>query len=415
MTEAHPTESDRLLPNPNSDRKSYYYYEKNETQNRRGRLVIAGAASLALLFSAHSILPLRDFHHFHHRNKDIDFKPKDQIGTLQHLTEASLLKIAPTVANATPSKIHHHHSHSNGRVEVISDKKHAPTMHCTSQVMIMRHCDKQVKVGKRITDNRDKFGDRHCSAKGKARSEYIATLFVDPKDYQKLVKDNENEVTDGIPPVPMIKSSLAKVSSAAASKKPQFPSPLKLYALSSERPAENPSKFHENFREIETITPLSDKFHLDVDDRFGIEEEGDLASDFFENLSKSVKENVDMMLKTSRNEAGLETVSSLCNNGMTVVNWKHSRIPMLARALGCGTGQGCPKRYKGHDFDTVWLLTFQYSLLLEDIDKLNADRVSLALESLSASAQGSLRHRRTKSNGDWKITAELVNEGFEIV
>jgi len=334
------------------------------------------------------------------------------------MTEISLTGVLPT-ANATPSQKIHHNSHPKGKVKVISDKKQLPTLHCTSQVMIMRHCDKAVKVTrhgkKHTTDKRDKFGDRHCSAKGKKRSKYIATLFVDPKDYQELVEDNGKEVAEGIPPVPMIKSGLSKVSSAAARKKPQFPSPLKLYALSSERP-----KDHENFREIETITPLSNKFHLDVDERFGISEEGDLASDFFEHLSKSVTENVDMMMRTSNptDSSGVEAELNLCNNGMTVVNWKHSRIPILARALGCGKNQGCPKKYKGHDFDTVWLLTFQYSLSLGDINELDVDSSLLALESLSKSAQVSLRHHKKKahsrSNGNWKITAELVNEGFEV-
>lgn len=266
---------------------------------------------------------------------------------------------------------------------------------------------------------RDKHGGRHCSAKGKARSEYIATLFVDPDDYQQLVEDNGKEVADGIPPVPMIKSSLRKVSSAAAKKKPQFPSPLKLYALSPARPAGKPSKYHENFREIETITPLSNKFHLDVDERFGVNEEGDLATHFFENLSKSVTENVEMMMRTSKNNTAVGG-EILCNNGMTVVNWKHSRIPMLARALGCGNDEGCPRKYNGHDFDTMWLLTFQYTLILEKHLDLDVDASLVALEALSKSSQNSsLRHHRKKSqssgHGNWKITAELINEGFEPV
>ena len=69
---------------------------------------------------------------------------------------------------------------------------------------------------------------------------------------------------------------------------------------------------------------------------------------------------------------------------MTVVNWKHSQIPILARALGCGKNEGCPKRYKGRDFDTMWLLTFQYSLLLDD-DEDGDEQIdtSVSVESLS--------------------------------
>ncbi|KAL7531463.1 hypothetical protein ACHAWF_003781 [Thalassiosira exigua] len=293
--------------------------------------------------------------------------------------------------------------------------------------MIMRHCDKEVKVrihGKEhTTDKRDKFGDRHCSAKGKRRSEYIATLFVEPDEYESLLEkqSGKREVADGIPPVPMIKSSLRKVSSAAAPKKPQFPTPLKLYALAPERPANKPSKVHDNFREIETITPLSEKFDLDVDERFGVYEEGDLASDFFEKLSERVTGEVGMMKRAyngTDSSVAAEARSSLCDNGMTVVNWKHSRIPYLARALGCGANQGCPKKYKGHDFDTVWLLTFQYTLLLDKVDDPDSEFLALELESLSQTASSSsFRHngkkRHSSGHGNWKVSAELVNEGFD--
>ena len=293
--------------------------------------------------------------------------------------------------------------------------------HLFSQVMIMRHCDKDVKRKKHgklvTTDMRDKKGVRHCSARGKERSEYIATLFVDPNDYQKLVKNKE--VEDGIPPVPMIRSSLAKVSKSAASKKPQFPTPHKLYALSAARGKHGN---HANFREIETITPLSDKFHLEMDDRFGVYEEGDLAADFFEHLSTSVTGDVNHRMGSphasdSASSTEGSDVPSLCDNGMTVVNWKHSRIPALARALGCGKEEGCPKKYKGHDFDTMWLLTFQYTLLLvRGVGEMNVEASFLALESLSKESQDtSLRHTKEKHRGEgkWKITAELVNEGFD--
>ena len=162
---------------------------------------------------------------------------------------------------------------------------------------------------------------------------------------------------------------------------------------------------------------------MDVDERFGVEDEGDLASDFFEILSKSVTANVDRMSMMEKSQhaadsslspAGGDDVASLCNNGMTVINWKHSRIPMLAQALGCGTNEGCPKKYKGKDFDTLWVLTFQYSMLVDGNDDSDVDASLLELESLSKTSS-SLRgpHERRLSRGNWKITAELVNEGFE--
>jgi hypothetical protein len=299
--------------------------------------------------------------------------------------------------------------------------------------MIMRHCDKEVEVKvhgkKRTMDTVDGHGRRHCSPKGRERSEYIATLFVDPDDYQDLVEKSglQREVEDGIPPVPMIKSSLSG-NHHAAKEKPQFPTPDKLYALAKERQMDErkPSKGHENWREIETITPLSKKFHLDVDDRFGVGDEGELASDFFESLSQSVTESVGkMMLTSSANSTEQESAReryNLCDDGMAVVNWKHSRIPTLAQALGCGKNEGCPAKYKGSDFDTMWLLTFQYSLELEglkDAADLDVRSSFLSLESLSKSSWGNhraLRHRSKEikhSGGRWKVSAELVNEGFD--
>lgn len=426
-------EIDRLLPSPVSDRK--VYYNNYDNQSRRRSHFIAGAAILALLFSVHSILPSGNVHRSNHphKGKNKSFEPKEQLSALQRLTEKSLAGVLPAVtSNITPGLKSSYHSHPKGKLDVLVDEDHthnhigSEVYHCTSQVMIMRHCDKEVKVthhGKEhTTDKRDKNGDRHCSSKGKHRSKYIATLFIEPGDYQELLAHDRKEFSDGIPPLPMIKSSLSKVSSEAASKKPQFPSPIKLYALSSKRLKNKPSKEHANFREIETITPLSKKFHLDVDERFGVEEEGDLASDFFESLSRSVTENINLMMGTSNStdsssSSAESEILQLCNHGMTVVNWKHSRIPILAQALGCGKNEGCPKRYKGRDFDTVWLLTFQYSLLLGGNNDLDVDSSVLALESLSKSAQRSFRHHKKKARpfggGSWKITSELVKEGFD--
>jgi len=231
--------------------------------------------------------------------------------------------------------------------------------------------------------------------------------------------------------------------------KPLFPSPLKLYALSTKRDK------HKNYREVETVEPLANKFHLDVDDRFGVKEEGDLATDFFNLLADSVVENVGGkvlgFLDENNNNGGggsgesnggfvnvnrvedvlentaqqlqqqqqqqqgrgmsNEKVLELCNDGMTVVNWKHSRIPKLANALGCGKTEGCPKKYRKSDFDTVWLLTFEYSLM---------DGGSGALEGLEEDSERRLRQKNEKMEkthplfrGDWKISARVMNEGFD--
>ena len=418
---------------------------------------------IAILFSAHVMHDM--FRHMRHEHSS-HYKPNEQLLSLESLTEHALMLSqsampSPTII-ANNGGGGHASRHPKGKINVVKDEKHHSDnnsnsnnnmedniFRCTSQVMIMRHCDKRkVHINKHgevtkifNTDTRDEDGDRHCSAKGKDRSEYIATLFIDPTNYNELVSEAK-PVSDGVPPVTFIKSNgfEGKVSSPAAKKKPQFPTPLKLYALSSGRPnVKKPHKEHDNYREIETITPLSEKFGLDVDERYGVDEEGELATDFFSALSDSVTENVHSMklgggmLKSSHSHAeggGSKdmTSSQLCNSGMTVINWKHSRIPILARALGCGKSEGCPKKYKGHDFDTMWLLTFQYSLSLDDYDSADdeldedVDASFLDLESLSkVSELGSNKGRNLRREkqhhhrGTWKITATLVNEGFEPV
>lgn len=97
---------------------------------------------------------------------------------------------------------------------------------------------------------------------------------------------------------------------------------------------------------------------------------------------------------------------SLCDDGLTIVNWKHSRIPSLARALGCGRDEGCPKKYYSKDFDTLWMVTFQYSM------RLGSDGGLKSFEIEGSSRYG--RSRKTR-HGSWMISAQLVNEGFDPV
>ncbi|KAL7490589.1 hypothetical protein ACHAWT_000160 [Skeletonema menzelii] len=258
---------------------------------------------------------------------------------------------------------------------------------CTSQLMITRHCEKEQKVkvdgGKvKTTDTTDFFGNRHCSKKGHARSEYISTLFADhPVQYKVPLDETENE----------------------ALMKPQFSPPQKLYALSEAR-YKHQAKDHKNFREVETLTPTAIKFHLNIDQRFGVRDEGDLALEFFETLSKSVAESVDNALTTKKASNATEPYDAeesrdICDNGMVVVNWKHSRIPNLSAALGCGKEEGCPKKYHSKDFDTVWLLTFQYSIEVGNGSK-------------KSNSRRHLKNSPTIVEGGWNISAQLVNEGF---
>lgn len=356
-----PTEIDQLLePEPVNEIKVYPIKTSRHAQIRPLIVAIAAAVTAATLLStAYSKLKHRDVF----QKKDQTYIPIKQINILNDMTTSKLNEF---------SKKKIHLVAQTQEKQPSSTGKHTTTV-CTSQLMIMRHCEKEKKVkvdgGEvEIADTTDMFGNRHCSKKGQARSEYISTLFVDPEQYKVSLDESENE--------------------AEAPIKPQFSPPLKLYALSESR-YKHEVKHHKNFREIETVTPTAIKFHLNVDERFGVRDEGDLALDFFQTLSKSVAKSVDNALTMKETLAATEPHAAesrdICNNGMAVVNWKHSRIPSLSTALGCGEEQGCPKKYHGRDFDIVWLLKFQYSIEM---------------------GSGS------DVQGGWKVSAQLVNEGF---
>jgi len=425
MSTRQPTESDSLLPIPSpvTRRKSYTVSQANSSSDKLRRYIITGVSiSVLIIFASEYCHYLR-----HHRGQDNNIQ-NEQLSVLQHLTEQ--LTSLPVYTST-----HKQSNHPKGKLhELHGHKKAVDTednvFHCTSQVMIMRHCEK-IPLEKKHDNTIDKHGNRHCSVKGLDRSKYIATLFVDPSEYQDLVEeDNNNPTEDGIPPVAFIKSNgfEGKVSSPSSKQKPQFPTPLKLYALSAGRPRGSKQKIHhENFREIETITPLSDKFNLKVDERYGINQEDELAADFFASLTDNVSQNIQNMKMGVLNDKH----SNLCHSGMTIVNWKHSRIPILANALGCGKNEGCPKRYRGDDFDTMWLLTFQYSLLLDgeednahiedevETSLLDVTPVSKSLEvedeDFSNNNLRRMKRKKMKHHGDgkWVVSAELVNEGFE--
>ncbi len=366
-----PTEIDQLLE-PANERKSYPIKTSRHAQIRPLIVAIAAAVTaVTLLSTAYSKLKHRDVL----KKNDQAYIPRTQINVLNDMT-------ANKVNEFSKKNIH---------LVQMQERQSSPTGNhkrtlCTSQLMITRHCEKEKKVkvdgGKiKSTDTTDVFGNRHCSKKGQARSEYISTLFADP---EQVSLDGDNNETEA--PI-----------------KPQFSPPLKLYALSESR-YKHQAKDHKNFREIETLTPTAIKFHLNVDERFGVRNEGDLALDFFQTLSKSAANRVDSALTMKKTLNATEPYAAeesrdICNNGMVVVNWKHSRIPNLAAALGCGKKEGCPKKYHSKDFDTVWLLTFRYSIEME-----------------SGSRQSHSHHYLKNSpitvEGNWNVSAQLVNEGF---
>jgi len=369
------TEIDQLLPV--NERKIYPI--KTSRHARMRPLIVTSVAALTaviLLSTVYSEFKHRDVF----KKNDRTYIPSKQINVLNDMTTAK-------VNTAAKNKFHLVHKHNQ---KPSSSGKHKTTV-CTSQLMITRHCEKEKKVkvdgGKvKETDTTDMFGNRHCSIKGKARSEYISTLFAEPVQYKDSLDESEEN------------------ASSETSIKPQFTPPLKLYALSEAR-YKHQTKDHKNFREVETLIPTATKFHLTVDQRYGVRDEGNLALDFFETLSKSVAESVDNTLTMNKTTIGTaphtaEGARDICNNGMVVVNWKHSRIPNLSAALGCGKEEGCPQKYHSKDFDTVWLLTFQYS-------------IEMGNESKKSHSRQNLKNSPITVEGDWKVSAQLVNEGFD--
>ena len=315
----HATEVDRLLPsdgNPSPVRK-------RRKPGVGAILTISTTAALAVVYAVLSPRVI-DKHSMRLRlSKAKKFSSDRQLDKLQHMTDKALESTTDLPKDYRPS--HQGHTKLKEVSALLDDGvDDGSSFNCTSQVLIMRHCDKEVNAkvnGKtRKIDRRDIFGQRHCSAKGKRRSEYIATLFVEPEEYDNLKAGSGR----GPAAVPMLSSPHAGGISGDADAKPQFPAPLRIYALAAERP--NRKNLHLNFREIETITPVASKFGIAVDAEYGVNDEGDLAERFFSDLSDRVAGGVDRVLSArvsggSASATGTDSPmgSQLCNGGLTLV------------------------------------------------------------------------------------------------
>lgn len=174
-------------------------------------------------------------------------------------------------------------SHATGLSDLNSDLKHQSKVipeGCESTMLIIRHCEKQ---GPSETDHN---GNYHCSYLGQERTYFLTTLFGS-----------------------------------------RWPEPSKLFALTPER------KTHLNFREYETLHPLSLKTGINID----IATQDDLSQRFFDLLRSG----------------------SMCGK-VTVVSWKHSYFGELAKKLGCDNDDGCPDSFPETEFDQVWQLKFVF-------------------------------------------------------
>ena len=195
---------------------------------------------------------------------------------------------------------------------------------CESTLLIMRHCE---KVGGNQVDSDGNF---HCSYLGRERSYFIPTLFGK-----------------------------------------RWPIPSELFALTPERDT------HLNFREYETLHPLSLKTGVNIE----IVDESNFPPKFF----------------------GLLQSGDMCGK-LTVVSWKHAIIPKLANDLGCFEDDGCPKMYPESTFDQVWQLKYVfYPGEADDLEEEKAYIHNATRRRLS---------RREKQSG-WKVYATVSQQGFD--
>jgi len=230
------------------------------------------------------------------------------------------------------------------------------TKECRSTLLIMRHCEKE---GPYTTDPKD--GSEHCSYIGYERAHHIASLFG----------DNNNT---------------------------RWPAPSHLFVLTPDRGGS-----HLNFREWETLKPLSDVTGLVSE----IHSRVSLPPNYFELLQSG----------------------TLCDE-VAVVSWKHEFIPELARNLACGPHNGCPSVYPLDSFDQVWQLTYVFHPSLpipkRDENDLQQNGNFTALNGSEDDSEGDndnggerRRHRNLKhhqsefSKHGWNVYATINYQNFD--
>jgi len=198
-----------------------------------------------------------------------------------------------------------------------------PPEGCRATVILLRHCEKgSIR--------------EHCNAIGFERAKYIATLFGDDP-------------------------------------KARWPAPSYLFATAPGQ--RNNDKVH-NWREVETLQPLSNKTGVEIDDHYGIQNEKQFAKHIF-NLLRS---------------------GAMCGK-VAVVSWKHEDMARLARKLGCGPQDGCPSQWASEeDFDSTWQILYSYHKQLYP---------SFAIEDKKN------RHRVWGQHPEWWITGYVQMENFD--
>lgn len=199
---------------------------------------------------------------------------------------------------------------------------------CESTFLLMRHCE---KTGPSEIDD---DGNSHCSYIGQERSYFLTTLFGN-----------------------------------------RWPIPSKLFALTPSR------SDHANFREYETLHPLSVKIGVPIEEAT----QKDLVHTYFKLLQSG----------------------EMCGK-LTVASWKHSYIVEMAKMLGCEEIDGCPPEFPETSFDQVWQLKYVYYPFAADDLEEEQDYLH------NNTHRRDLRSREIlESSAGWRVFGTVSQQGFD--
>ena len=239
----------------------------------------------------------------------------------------------PLLAHLAPADESWLHDHPVNEPIIGNSKNHntdpyTPLNGCEGTVIIIRHCEKGSLR-------------EHCAYIGYERAIYLSTLFGSTPDHR-------------------------------------WPKPSYLYALSAGGRSNSNLL---NWREIETLLPLSQRINVPIDDSYGIDQRSQLS----------------LHLLTDLIQPGY-----LCGK-VALISWKHDDIPRLAHELGCGPFDGCPDVYPSTTFDDAWQIKFAYHYPFhEESTTLNRGTESNVLLSSSEN-----------NNPQWFVYGTVLQENFD--
>ena len=210
----------------------------------------------------------------------------------------------------------------------------SPLNGCEGTIIILRHCEKGSLK-------------EHCAYIGYERAIYLSTLFGSSPDHR-------------------------------------WPKPTYLYALSAGGRSNSNLR---NWREVETLLPLSQRINVPIDDSYGVDQGSDLA----------------LHLLTDLVQPG-----HLCGK-VALISWKHDDIPHLAHELGCGPLDGCPEFYPSTTFDDAWQIKFAYHYPFHDESTSLNNRMTESSETTDSSSTS----HPINETAQWYVYGTVLQENFD--